>query len=186
MYSRLAERALVGGALRRRMRALRESPALIGLHGTVRGGRALGIGCGHDDGIALCLERAGATMIDVVDLSATRQHVPMTSLKAGYDGVGYDVVCDFAVIQFLSRWRAAVSQVARTLRPGGLFHFEVFTMRALDRPAVRLLFDRCEAEHFTTEDFLGELHVNGLPVVWRATREHGQFLLGVAQKPLND
>ncbi|WP_371786505.1 methyltransferase domain-containing protein [Streptosporangium subroseum] len=181
MHSRLAERALVGGALRRRMRVLHTSAALIGLQDTVRGGRGLAIGCGQDYGITVCLERAGAATVDVIDLGATSPHASLASLQTGYDLVG-----DFAVLQFLSRWRAAVSQVARILRPGGLFHFEVFTTRALDRPAVALLFDHCGAERFTTEGFLDELGLNGLPIVWRATGGRGQILLGVAQKSLND
>ncbi|MET8054341.1 MULTISPECIES: methyltransferase domain-containing protein [unclassified Streptosporangium] len=181
MYSRLAEGALVNGALRRRMRAFHTSAALIGLHDSVRGGRALGIGRGQDYRITACLERAGAATVDVIDLGATDRRAPLASVEAGYDIVG-----DFAVIQFLNRWRGAVAQVARILRPGGLFHFEVFTTRALNRPAVGLLFDRCGAEHFTSEDFLHELDINGLPLMWRATRERGQLLLGVAQKPRND
>ncbi|MFC7641251.1 hypothetical protein ACFQX6_09875 [Streptosporangium lutulentum] len=128
MYSRLAERALVGGALRRRMQALHTSAALIRLHDTVRGGHGLAVGYGRDHGITVCLEHAGMATVDVIDLGAESRHDRLASLR-----VGYDIVGDFAVIQFLSHWRAAVSQVARILRPGGLFHFEVFTARALDR-----------------------------------------------------
>lgn len=163
------------------MRAFHTSATLIGLHDSVRGGHALGIGRGQDYRITTCLERAGAAAVDVIDLKPADRRAPLACLEAGYDIVG-----DFAVIQFLSRWRVAVAQVARILRPGGLFHFEVFTPRALERPAVRLLFERCGAEHFTSEDFLRELDLNGLPLVWRATRERGQLLMGVAQKPRND
>ncbi|MGW2194551.1 hypothetical protein ACWCSH_19610 [Streptosporangium sp. NPDC001682] len=98
MYSRLAEGALVNGALRRRMRAFHTSAALIGLHDSVRGGRALGIGRGQDHRITACLERAGAAAVDVIDLGATDRRAPLASVEAGYDIVG-----DFAVTAGRSR-----------------------------------------------------------------------------------
>ena len=45
----------------------------------------------------------------------------------------YDAVFDFGIIHHIPRWREALDEVARVLKPGGRFFFEEVLRDALDR-----------------------------------------------------
>lgn len=69
-------------------------------------------------------------------------------------------------------------------RPGGRFYFEEVTKHALDRPTYRRLFDHPTDDRFTAEQFVDELRRHGLLILGSVTRIRGDYLLGVATKPL--
>ncbi|MCX4481608.1 class I SAM-dependent methyltransferase [Streptomyces cellulosae] len=79
-------------------------------------------------------------------------------------------------------WRSAVAEIARVLKPGGLFVFDEVTAHALARPGYRLLFDHPEHDRFAADDFLTELPRHGLDVLGAFTRIRGDYLLGAARR----
>jgi SAM-dependent methyltransferase len=95
----------------------------------------LEIGCGRGVGMDL-LSRAGAMRVDGVDLDPVMARMAQRRLRARMlvaiadiaalpmPDKCYDVVVDFGAIHLMPRWRAAVAEVARVLRPGGRFAFE--------------------------------------------------------------
>ena len=111
-----------------------------------------------------------------------------TDLRSALDADddSYDAVFDFGIIHHIPQWRTAVAEAARVLAPGGRFYFEEVTAHALNRLTYRRLFDHPTDDRFTAEQFLDELRRHGLLVLGSVTRIQGDYLLGVATKPLSN
>jgi SAM-dependent methyltransferase len=120
--------------------------------------------------------------VRVVQGSATDLRAALAP-TGGEDG-GYDAVFDFAIVHHVPDWRTAVGEVVRVLKPGGRFYFDEVTAAALATRGYRWLFDHPREDRFSGEDFVAELHRQGLQVDgrWR-TYLRGHYLLGVAQRP---
>ncbi len=204
MLMNMAETALINSAPRRWLQRVYEVPVLLRFGGRlVPDTQALEIGCGSGYGTQLILERFGAATVDAVDLdpamirragerlarygnrvrlvqgSATDLS---TALDAG-DG-SYGAVFDFGIVHHIPDWRNAVAEVARVLAPGGRFYFDEVTAHALARPSYKRLFDHPTEDRFSAEQFSDELAHHGLVVLGSRTRIQGDYLLGVAAKPL--
>lgn len=204
MLMNKAETALVNSPPRRWLQRFYETQVLLRFGGRLLpGARALEIGCGSGYGTQLVLERFGAASVDAVDLDpamierASRRLADYgdrvrlaqgsaTDLRAALDAEdgGYDAVFDFGIVHHIPDWRAAIAEVARVLTPGGRFYFEEVTAHALARPIYQRLFDHPTEDRFTAEQFLNELAHHGLAVLGSLTRISGDYLLGVAAKPV--
>ena len=114
--------------------------------------------------------------------SATDLAAAFASFGGG-ETASYDAVFDFAVIHHIPRWRDALAEVARVLKPGGRFFFDEVTAAALARPSYQKLFDHPTEDRFTAGEFLAELPRHGLDVGdrWR-TYIGSDYLLGVATR----
>ncbi|MGC4971650.1 class I SAM-dependent methyltransferase [Streptomyces sp. DT199] len=197
------EKAAVNSPVRRALQRFYEVPALMKLAGgpLAPGARAVEIGCGSGYGTRMILDRFRAANVDALDLDpgmvakARRRLVDRpgrvrlqvgdaTDLKAAFgaaDG-SYDAAFDFAIIHHIPDWRSGVAEIARVLKPGGVFVFDEVTAHALARPSYRHLFDHPEHDRFTAQDFLAELPRHGLAVTGAFTRISGDYLLGAARK----
>ena len=110
-----------------------------------------------------------------------------TDLRAALDAAdgGYEAVFDFGIVHHIPDWPSAIAEVARVLTPrGGRFYFEEVTAHALARPIYQRLFDHPTEDRFTAEQFLAELAHHRLVVLGSLTRISGDYLLGVAAKPV--
>lgn len=199
-----AETALINSPPRRWLQRLYEVPVLLSFGGRLPpGSRALEIGCGSGYGSQLMLQRFGAAQVDAIDLDPAmiaraqarlapyrdRVHLATgsaTDLRAALnaDDGSYDAVFNFGIIHHTPDWRGAVAEAARVLSPGGRFYFEEVTSHALNRPTYRRLFDHPTEDRFTAEDFLDQIGRHGLVILGSVTRIQGDYLLGVAAKPL--
>lgn len=204
MLMNRVETALVNSPPRRWLQRCYELPVLARFGGRlIPGSWALEIGCGSGYGSQLILERFGAARVDAVDLDpamirrASRRLTrygdrvrlvqgSATELRAAVDAEdsSYDAVFDFGIVHHIPDWRNALAEVARVLTPGGRFYFEEVTAHALARPTYRLLFDHPSEDRFTAAEFLDELAQRGLVILGSITRMEGDFLLGVAAKPI--
>ncbi|MFB9653417.1 class I SAM-dependent methyltransferase [Pseudarthrobacter sp. NPDC092184] len=198
------ETLLVNSPPRRWLQRFYEIRVLLRLGGRLLpGARALEIGCGLGYGSQLVLERFGAASVDAVDLDpaminrAARRLARYgdrvrlaqgsatdlrSALSAGDDD--YDAVFDFGIVHHIPNWRAAIAEASRVLAPGGRFYFEEVTAHALARPTYQRLFDHPTEDRFTAQQFLDELANHGLVVIGSLTRISGDYLLGVAAKPV--
>ena len=165
MLMNRAETALVNSPPRRWLQRLYEVPVLARLGGDLPpGARVLEVGCGPGYGARLIMDRFGAERLDAVDLDpamvarAQRRlsrfgdrvrlaQGSATDLEAALGPAGgrYDAVFDFAIIHHIEDWRAALAEIARVLKPGGVFYFDEVTAQALARPTYRRLFDQTSA-----------------------------------------
>lgn len=150
------------------------------LGGKVEGGHVLEVGCGGGGGVSIIIDEFGADRVEAIDLDprmiarARRRLAPygpdrvqlavgnVTALTA--ETATFDAVFDFGAIHLERAWRHAVAEVARVLKPGGKFFFELVTSRAL-RVSYPLL-----TEGFSDMDppapkiFLSELEACGIKV----------------------
>lgn len=197
------EKAAVNNSARRALQRLYEVPTLLDLAGgpLTPGSRAVEIGCGSGFGTRMILDRFHAAKVDALDLDAgmlarARRRLAdrpdrvrlevgdATDLKAAFsaeDGT-YDAAFDFAIIHHIPDWRSALAEIARVLKPGGVFVFDEVTAHALARPTYRKLFVHPEHDRFSADDFLAELPRHGLDVHGARTKIQGDYLLGAARK----
>ncbi|MHA4815438.1 class I SAM-dependent methyltransferase [Streptomyces aculeolatus] len=197
------EKAAVNNPARRALQRLYEVPALLDLAGgpLTPGSRAVEIGCGSGYGTKLILDRFRAAQVDAIDLDpdmiarAQRRLADRpgrvrltvgdaTDLRSafGAEDDTYDAAFDFAIIHHIPDWRSAVAEIARVLKPGGVFAFDEVTAHALARPSYRKLFVHPEHDRFTADDFLAELPRHGLDVHGARTKIQADYLLGTARK----
>lgn len=204
MLMNKVETVLVNSLPRRLLQRFYEARMLRRFGGRLGPGtRALEIGCGSGYGSQLVLEQFGASSVDAVDLDpamirragkrlaryggrvrlAQGSATDLRAALAAEDG-SYGAVFDFGIIHHIPNWRVAVVEAVRVLAPGGRFYFDEVTAHALARPTYRRLFDHPAEDRFTAGQFLDELSRHGLVILGSVTRIHGDYLLGVAVKPV--
>ncbi|MER6604172.1 class I SAM-dependent methyltransferase [Streptomyces rubiginosohelvolus] len=197
------EKAAVNNPARRALQRFYEVPALLRLAGgpLPMGSRAVEIGCGSGYGTRMILDRFRAANVDAIDLdpgmvAKARRRLAdrpgrvrlevgdATDLYAvfGAEDGTYDAAFDFAIIHHIPDWRSAVAEIARVLKPGGVFIFDEVTAHALARPTYQKLFIHPTRERFTAKEFLAELPRHGLAVRGAFTKVQGDYLLGAARK----
>ncbi len=181
-------RALLNNPARAAAQARVVVPAMQRLGADFTGQNVLEIGCGRGVGMELLAGAMGATTVHGVDLDpvmvekARRRlgdrdnaHVDigdMAAVKAPRDE--YDAVVDFGAMHLEPAWRQAVAEVARVLRPGGLFAFEEIVGRVY-RAGVPIATGRPIRSGFSRDRLLAELRGNGFEVL--GTIEPGWWVL---------
>ncbi|HUR50552.1 MAG TPA: class I SAM-dependent methyltransferase [Mycobacteriales bacterium] len=190
-----AEKALLNNPARRALHRHYEAPLLTRLGADVGGAHVLEVGCGEGAGAQTLLTRLGASRVTAIDLDPAqvkraerrlrgedRAEVRLGDVTAlPLADVSVDAVADFGIVHHVPDWRAAVTEIARVLKPGGQFVFEEVTRHALDRATYRFLFEHPAEARFSGREFIDELERQGLVVGGRHTqRFFGDFVLGVA------
>ena len=150
------------------------------LGGRVDGGRVLEVGCGGGAGVEILLDRLGAAEVHAFDLDPrmiaqarrrlARRPPGQVRLSLGdVTAIGaadatYDGVFDFGAIHLVPNWAAALDEVRRVLKAGGVYCFELVTspLLRLAYPVVTEGFRRMQAP--TPQEFVGELERRGIVV----------------------
>ena len=187
-----------------RLRALTqrhvEAADLHRLGGPVPGGRVLEIGTGRrGTGLRLAVTAFGAATVDGVELypasvaaaeAATRDLSGRVTVRQGdatrltAPDASYDAVfCDH-LLHHAERWRDAVSEAARVLRPGGRFYVSEMTARFVDsRPLRAVSFHPAAGDRPTERTLADACAAAGLTVVGERTRLLETWTALVARKP---
>src|SRR5262249_33590299 len=150
-------------------------------------------GCGQGSGVQAITDHFRPRAIDAFDLDPA-QVARAESRRDDVAGKGtmlrlwvgdaeripveersYDAVFELAVLHHLPDWRAALAEVERVLRPGGLFLFEelsleFFTDIPIVSTVVRRLTDHPWSTMFDFADFRAALDRAGLRIT--ALRSH--------------
>jgi len=163
------------------------------------GSRVLEVGCGRGVGTEIILERLGARHVSAFDLDPDMVAKARKRL-AGYgpervrlwvgdassiaaEDASFDVVVDFAIIHHVPDWQAAVGEVRRVLKPGGLFLFEEVTRQALERWVYRTFLVHPTENRFSAAEFLAELERQGISVGEHSVEWlFGDFISGAGRK----
>ena len=143
-------------------------------------GTFLEIGCGRGAGACMLLEEFYPEAIHAMDLDegmiseATRYLTPVQRGKINlYVGdtfhlphrdVSMDAVFGFGVLHHLSDWRGGVMEIARVLKPGGIYFLEEFYPPFYLNFLARRLLDHPEEDRFYSQDLRDYLTAAGLPI----------------------
>ncbi len=175
-----------------------EGARLAAMGGLARGAHALEVGCGRGVGVAIILERFGASRVDAFDLdermvALARRRLDrygervrlwcgdVTDIRA--DSGAYQAVFDFGIVHHVPRWQVAVQELHRVLEPGGRLYAEEVLASFIRHPVLRRLFDHPMGNRFDHSAFCHALHEVGFEL--RADQQlWGAFGWYVADKPL--
>ena len=191
------EKAMMNNPLRAALQRSFEAHRLLEMGGAMRGGRALEIGCGRGVGTELILDVFGADRVDAFDMDpdmveqararlderGTRARVwigDATSIDAPDDA--YDAVFDFGIVHHVPRWRDALREVHRVLRPGGRFYAEEVLVAFIHNPLWRRLLEHPMDDRFDADAFRRGLEEVGFEIIG-ARSLLAQFAWFVAEKP---
>ncbi len=199
MKLNVAEQWLVNNPVRALVQRLYEIPLLRRLGGPVEGGRVLEVGCGRGVGLPLLLQEFGAQHVSGVDLDPRQVARAQRRLAERYPGridlrvasveqlpfedCSFDAVFDFGILHHVPAWQHGVAEIARVLKPGGVFFFEEVTRAALERWSYRTFLKHPRENRFSEVEFLEALNNHDLrpdPEVHRAL--FGDIFIGVAQR----
>ena len=193
------EKALMNNPVRVALQRLYEAPLLERLGGRTTDMRVLEVGCGRGVGIEIIFERFGAARVHAFDLDpdmverarARLSKYPPERLRLfvgdaaeiAAEDAAYDAVFDFGIIHHVPKWRRAVSEVARVLRPGGRFFFEEVTTHALSRWSYRTFLAHPAEDRFSAWKFIAELERHDIHVGDNfVERFFGDFVFGVGRR----
>lgn len=170
------EFALVNNPLRAASQRWIETPRLIGRRGSVIGKRVLEVGCGRGIGLEILLslgaEHATGFDLDPKMVALAERRLNKYGDRANVivgdvesidaSAANFDAVVDYGVIHHIPNWQKALKEIARVLKPGGVFYFEDLLKGLISVWPAPLLFDHPQATQFHGHEFRTELEAVGL------------------------
>ena len=167
-----------------------EARQLMAMGGPLTGAHVLETGCGPGFGIDLLYDRFKAARVDAFDLDlqmiawVRRRHGNrQTRLWVGnlrhipVADNAYDAVVNFGAIHHVVRWRRAIAEIHRVLKPGGVFYCEEILSRYITHPVLGRLMDHPQIDRFDDAQFIRALQQQGFRM--RARRQWGDLYLWV-------
>jgi len=160
------------------------------------GSVALEIGCGRGIGAGLILKEFQPAWVHAldVDIGMVRKaqdylsaHGEMTSILVG-DATSLpvrtgavDAVFGFGVLHHVDDWRSALAEIARVLRPGGIYFFEELYPGLYQNFITRHILLHPTGNRFSRRDLRQALDTAGLPLE-QAMELKKLWVLGCAVK----
>lgn len=176
-----------------------ETPLLIGRRGVLAAQRVLEIGCGRGVGLEILL---GLGAAEVVGLDIDPRMIRLAQNRLAGDGnrakielgdaeaiqapdASFDSVVDFGILHHVPGWPKALGEIARVLKPGGMFYFEDILQGLTTRWPARMLFDHPQTSQFSGGEFRAGLEEVGLKLA--AWRQWGEWAaIGRALRTLSE
>jgi ubiquinone/menaquinone biosynthesis C-methylase UbiE len=173
------ERLFILSPLRAFLQCHLEARQLLHMGGPLPGAHVLETGCGPGFGIDLLYQRFKVARVDAFDLdpkmvSLVRRrhqvHKRQTQLWVGnirhipVGGASYDAVFNFGAIHHVVRWRQALSEIARVLKPGRPFYCEEILRKYITHPVLGKLMDHPQEDRFDTPQFISALRQSGFHI----------------------
>lgn len=179
------EYRLMNNPLRAALQRHFEARRLLRMGGPMNGGVALEIGCGRGVGVEIILDLFGADTVHGFDVDPRMVYLAQSRLarrdqctrlwvgdatQIASPHAVYDAVFDFGIIHHVPRWREAVAEVARVLKPGGRFYGEEVLKNLVVHPVVRRLFKHPTEDRFDGASLRSAIEDAGLTLYrWKET-----------------
>jgi ubiquinone/menaquinone biosynthesis C-methylase UbiE len=158
----------------------------------------LEIGCGQGAGTQILLREFGADRVVAFDFDSAQLALARKRHRAGneqraalFQGDAarlpfadgrFDAVVEFAILHHVPEWKLALKEIARVLKPGGLFLYEEYLRGFTGNTVVKWFLDHPEEGMFTAEDFYREMDAAGFVRNPRQFRRGQVQLAGTATK----
>jgi ubiquinone/menaquinone biosynthesis C-methylase UbiE len=185
----LAERWMVNSPLRLALQR-RVLARLRGMAALPPGADILEIGCGRGEGGRLLRRYFAPRRLFLMDLDPAMARLARqrggTVLVGDAEalplaGARLDAVFGFGFLHHVPDWRRALGEVARVLRPGGLYFIEEYYPATYQNPLTRHVLRHPAQDRFHAPELHRELERAGLSLL--AYRERSWWgLVGVARK----
>ena len=157
------EFALMNNPIRAWSQHALETPRLIGPHGSLARQHVLEVGCGRGVGTEILLSLGAAHVtgfdLDPKMIALAQKRVAKCGNRVSVfvgdaekmeaPDASFDAVVDFGIIHHIPDWQQALKEIARVLRPGGVFYFEDLLKGFISAWPIRVLFDHPQATQFT-------------------------------------
>jgi len=190
------ERIWVNSPVRRHIQQ-REALFFQKSHALPRGARCLEIGCGCGVGARIIHATFAPARIDALDIDpdmiklARRKqvngHQHHLQLIAGdaqhlpYRDACFDGVFNYGIVHHLENWEQGIREVARVLKPGGVFYFEEIYPPLYANILFRYLLQHPRENRFHGPEFRAFLGKSGLRLL-PGFKESRFAILGMAVK----
>lgn len=199
MKTNWAEKVWVNGPLRILMQT-REVRFFKTLHDRKSLPNVLEIGCGQGTGVTLIIRHFRPQRVEAIDIDPAMirraerrfrrkpaQHHAKVSFRIAnaqelpFDSASMDAVFNFGIIHHLEDWEAGIREIARVLRPGGVFYFEEIYPELYANPVLRYLLEHPTENRFRGPEYRAALEECGLHLV-RGYRESRYTIVGAAMR----
>jgi ubiquinone/menaquinone biosynthesis C-methylase UbiE len=173
------ERLFILSPIRALLQRHWEARQLLAMGGALAGAHVLETGCGPGFGIDLLYRRFKAARVDAFDLDPKmiallrrrqRTRVRRTRLWVGnvrhipVADASYDAVVNFGAIHHVVRWREAIGEIFRVLKPGSPFYCEEILSHYITHPLLGRFMDHPQEDRFDTHQFISALQQEGFRV----------------------
>ena len=191
------EFALMNNPVRAWIQRHVEAPLMIGPRGALHGLRVLELGCGRGVGVEILLDQMGAAEVVAFDIDPTmvalaekrtarfgdRVHLLVGDAeRIDAPDAAFDAVVDFGILHHVPDWRQALAEVARVLKPGGVFYFEDILKGFTAAPLMIRLFDHPQVSQFGGQEFWRALAGVGLRLDGRGRQLGEVGVMGRARR----
>ena len=146
---------------------------------SLTGQRVLEIGCGRGVGLEILL---GLGASEVMGLDIDPRMIRLAQERLAGDGeratteigdaegiqapgASFDSVFDFGILHHVPGWPKALGEIARVLKPDGIFYFEDILQGLTTRWPARIVFEHPQTSQFSGDEFRLGLEEAGLKVV---------------------